>query len=76
MFKLLSQLSESKYQLILDSQDVEGIIEGYNILNKTDITGVIVWAEDGEYKEVWLTESNTPYANDAHYQKVYYYLDN
>lgn len=69
--------SDDGYQLMLDSQDIEAVadyISGYLSEMEyeiSDITGVIALVGDGDYDEVWVTESSRPFSVSAVYERVY-----
>lgn len=71
----LSDLSDSKYQLLLDSQDVAAVLESIAVPEDFDLiveelTGLVVFAADGEYKEVWATDSSKPYHINSSYTQL------
>ena len=68
-----SELQNERYTLILDSQDLDSLCEYFPILPREDITGAIVTVVDGEYNEVYLTESSRPYELNADYNPISYY---
>ena len=46
--------------LLLNSQDIQSICEYFPVLPENDITGILASAEDGDYKEVYITEYSMP----------------
>jgi hypothetical protein len=71
----LRELGDPSYQLVTDSQDVDDILEGLTYAqvgrdDREDVTGALVLMGEDDYDEVWLTESNRPYALSAIYRKV------
>ena len=55
--------------LVLLSQDIAAVLNSIGS-NETDITGAVVVVGDGEYSEVWLTDSSRPYHVNALYWRV------
>ena len=62
----------SDWILILDSQDVNIIVEPLNLVKHT-ITGLIVAIYDDDNVEVWATESSTPYLLTSEYMPIDYW---
>ena len=62
-------LDDIEGDLVLDSQDIAAVLESIGS-NETDITGAVVQLVDGEYLEVWLTDSSRPYHVNALYWRV------
>jgi hypothetical protein len=61
-------LSELDGTLVLDSQELEPIEE--SIPFHQFITGAVVKTSEGDYTEVWITESNRPFDTNTIYEKV------
>jgi hypothetical protein len=76
MSKTLRNLSDEKYTLVLDSQDVSQIARDVGLPAEwiSDITGAVVAICDGDYDEIWLTESSKPYDLRAEFVTPEYYL--
>lgn len=49
-----------------DSQEVEAVCDALG-LDADDVTGVVVEVGDGDYREVWTTDSARPWALAASY---------
>ena len=62
-------LDEIEGDLVLLSQDIAAVLNSIGS-NETDITGAVVVVGDGEYSEVWLTDSSRPYHVNALYWRV------
>ena len=62
-------LDDIEGDLVLDSQDIAAVLESIGG-TETDITGAVVVVGDGDYLEVWLTDSNRPYHVNALYWRV------
>ena len=62
-------LDDIEGDLVLDSQDIAAVLESIGS-NETDITGAVVQLVDGEYLEVWLTDSSRPYHVNALYWRM------
>jgi hypothetical protein len=60
--KLISELQDSKYHLVTDSQDVEGVLESIG-QEGFDGDGLLVEVLDGEYGEVWGFHGCVPRLN-------------
>ena len=63
-------LQDEKYMLLTDSQDIDDVCSDFPELDRTAITGALVVLGDGDYDEVWVTESSTPYSVYADYDCV------
>lgn len=68
----LSDLSDDKYQLVLDSQDLDAVLTIVHVPDEfdlliEDVTGLVVYAAEGEYVEVWATDSSKPYHVNSRY---------
>ena len=70
-----SNIGDERYQLLVDSQDVMAVMEsiGFPKWYQADITAVLVLVGEGEYTDVWLSESSAPYMLDAEYHNQAYY---
>lgn len=69
--KRASELDGPDYYLITNSQDIDAIIEligkvGYKAYN----SGLIVKVSDGDYEEVWSTDSSAPFLKSAMYGRI------
>lgn len=73
----LNQLDEGT--LSLDSAEILAICEnvGLNPDIAEDITGAVIFLDESgaDYKMIYLTESNAPYAFDAVYHPLPYYRE-
>ncbi len=70
-----SELQDERYTAVWDSQDVLTVCEsvGLSAEDAASITAAIVEVLDGEYGEVWLSESNAPYDLTAVYRVANWY---
>lgn len=59
---------------LTDSQDIDALCNDFPFLPIEDITGFITSVKDGDYGEVYVTESGSPYSYDAIYHPLSYYL--
>ena len=57
------------YMLILDSQDLESLHHSVPTC-PDEMTGALVIVDDGDYVEVWATESSRPYSVNATYERI------
>lgn len=73
--KTARELNSENFMLIQDSTELTEIVAYVNIPQKyrADITGAIVSITDGEYSQVWLTESCAPYGLQANYHNPKWY---
>lgn len=63
------------YELYTDSQDIESVMEYFgDFINPSILTGIILQVGDGDYTEVYITESSRPYDLGAIYHPFEYYL--
>lgn len=69
----LSELQDDFY-LCLDSQDIDFICDYFSFLPHDDITGYVGKIGEGDYVEVYITESSRPYDLQAIYHPLEYYL--
>jgi len=69
---LLKDLPNLEYMLLTDSQEVKAVLKNLGIKDN-DITAALIWAEDGDYKSVYLTEDNSPWELYAEYHRPDYY---
>lgn len=69
------QLQDEKYTLVTDSQEVREIAHyaGLSEKDADDITAAIVEVGDGEYNEIWLSESSAPWNLTAIYHEAAYW---
>lgn len=60
-----------EYQMISDSQDIEYLVD-YLSLDKDeyDVTAAFILATDGEYDEVWVSESGNYFLDSSRYERV------
>jgi hypothetical protein len=59
-----------------DSQDIDHICNYYGLDDvRSDITGIMVLVGDGDYDDVWFTESSRPYSIEAKYYPLSYYKE-
>ncbi len=78
----LSELSSPDFILITDSQEINSILgafdsdfpDSYMYFNAWEVTGIIASVNDGDYGEVYVTESSRPYDLQAIYHPLSYYL--
>jgi hypothetical protein len=76
MTKTLAELNGEGYQLITDSQELDEICQHSGVRKyREDINGAVVLVGDGEYLEVYLTESNRPFDITATYERAKFYRD-
>ena len=73
----LRRLQDEKYTLIQTDYDLADLLDnvGLKAEYREDITGAIVWAHDGEYVEVWFTESAAWFDLSAMYHNLAYYQE-
>jgi hypothetical protein len=60
----------SSYQFITDSQEVKAVLANL-YTDGTEYTALMVSIRDGDYNEVWGSESRRPYEVTAQYEKLY-----
>jgi hypothetical protein len=68
-----SQLPGPGYILLTDSQEVDAVLDHVELpegWRRSEVTGVIVSLADGDYREVWITDSPRPYSTHALYEKA------
>ena len=72
----LRALQGEKYTLIQNDRDIASTLDYIGLPHEfyQDITGAVIWAHDGEYAEVWLTESGAWYDLSSQYHNLAYYL--
>lgn len=73
----LSELDKGYIDDILmdDSQELDSLCEMFSFLPRSDITAAIVTVVDGDYGEVYITESSRPYSlASAIYHPLDYYI--
>lgn len=75
MYKLCRELQNDKYYLIQTDFELSDLLEYCGIPQeyRQDITGAIVAIQDGEYTEIWLSESAKYYSLDSVYYPISYY---
>lgn len=57
-----------QFNLILDQTEIETILHSIGAHGLSgDITGLMVSIQDGDYQDIFATESSAPYRNDADY---------
>ena len=73
----LRALQDDKYTLIQNDRDLSALLDycGIPTEYREDITAAVVEVLDGDYGEVWLTESSERYNLSAWYHPIKYYLD-
>lgn len=59
----------------VDSQAIRELCEQFSFLPCDDITGIISDQYDGDYTEVYVTESSRPYSLQAIFHPLSYYLE-
>lgn len=73
----LSDLDEDEYSFSELSQDIDALFDyigteiesrGYE---RDDVTVTVVVISDGDYDEVWVTDSSSPYSLSLTYERVY-----
>jgi hypothetical protein len=63
-----------KHELVTDSQDVKAVCDAVGVdYDANGVTGALVKVGEGEYEDVWLTDSARPFDNSAHYMPVSYF---
>lgn len=67
----------SEYNYLTNSQDIAAVLDYIGLEHmKDDITAIFVLVDDGDYDEIWVTESNHSYYKECEYNKViHYYKD-
>lgn len=75
MFAELKTLDNIAYTLLTDSQDVQAVLESCGVPKefRANITGAYVKVGDGDYDDVWLSESNSPWNLSAIYHPLSFY---
>jgi hypothetical protein len=58
--------------LILDQYEIACVLKCFGVVDP-DITGVVLQVENGDYKNVWASESTRPYDMYARYRPVEYF---
>jgi hypothetical protein len=73
----LAQLQDEKYTFIQSDSDLIAVLEfvGLPPTWAEHISGAVVKILDGEYGQVYLSESSAPYALAAWYHPLPYYMD-
>ncbi len=65
----LFDLQDARYVFTTDSTDLAAL-HGYTDL---DISGAVLDIREGDYREIWVTESNRPYELTARYVRVLFH---
>ena len=60
-------LQDKRFVMLCDSQDLDALWEEFDV----HPTGALVHAEDGEYREVWITHYSRSYSLSAVYELVH-----
>jgi len=63
----LSELQSYLYTYLQSEDDIQQIATDFNA---GEITGAVVKMGDGEYSEVWVTDSSRPFELKAEYRKI------
>lgn len=73
----LAQLQDDKYTFIQSDYDLAATLENVGLPSAwtAHITGAVVEITDGEYGQVYLSESSAPYALSAWYHPLPYYMN-
>lgn len=59
------------YTYLSDSQHLRALAEHFPRTVPKDATAAYVWVEDGDYRQVWVTDSSRPYEADTRYERVW-----
>lgn len=72
----LRDLQEEKYYLIQTDYELSDLLDFIGLPEeyRDDITGAVVSIGDGDYDEIYLTESARYYDLQADYQPLSYYM--
>lgn len=70
-----SELEGEEFSLLLNSQDIDDLLAYFPMLEFQNITGALVSIGDGDYGEVYVTESSRPYDLNSIYHPLSYYLE-
>lgn len=65
--KLVSELQDSKYNLVQDSQEVDAVLDSIGYHGGNSIGCLLVEVLDGEYGEVWAIDRYIPHLNETAY---------
>lgn len=61
-------MSTQNFTLVLDQVEIETTLHSIGAHGLSgDITGLMVSIQDGDYRDIFATESSAPYENDADY---------
>lgn len=73
----LRDLQDEKYMLLQNSQDIQACLEHVGMPKEyhDDITGIVAAIAEGEYDEIYFTESYRPYDFYALYEPASYYFE-
>jgi predicted hydrocarbon binding protein len=71
----LAELDGAGMNFALDSQVINELREYFKVLDLEDITGMVYTLGDGDYSEVYVTESSRPYDLQAIYHPLSYYVE-
>ncbi len=73
--KQLNDLQGNEYIFLQNDGDILDVASEFVTDFAEDITGAVVKMGEGEYTEVWLTESSKPYLLSAIYHTPAYWQD-
>ncbi len=73
--KQLNDLQGNEYIFLQNDGDILDVASEFATDFAEDITGAVVKMGNGEYLEVWLTESSRPYELQAIYHTPAYWQD-
>ncbi len=73
--KQLNDLQGNEYTFLQNDGDILDIASEFVTEFAEDITGAVVKVGDGEYLEVWLTESSRPFELSAIYHTPAYWQE-
>ena len=59
----------TEHTYVSDSQDLESLHHNLPVC-PDGMTGAFIAVEDGDYAEVWVTESSRPYSVNAVYERI------
>ena len=64
-----SEITGEDFVYLSDSQDLESLHHSIPVC-PDGMTGALVRIGDGDYAEVWVTESSRPYSVNAMYERI------
>ncbi len=67
--KRAEDITGDEFVYVSDSQDLESLHHSIPAL-PDGMTAAFVLIEDGDYAEVWVTESSRPYSVNAIYERI------